>query len=94
MPGVPRGTFAEMPIMSSRIERVAVDIVDSLPLMKKRNAFLLTVVDTCLMWGEDIASPSYDTIRVVVALAKVFARLEFPNQILTDNGSLFIGKLI
>ena len=87
-------TLGEMPITSTPFQRVAVDLVGPLPLTKKKNRFILTLVDTCSMWPEAIPLPSIDSRRVADALVQIFTRLGFPEQILTDNGSQFTGKLM
>ena len=85
--------LGEMPITGVPFERVAVDIVGPLPLTKKKNMFILTLVDVCSMWAEAVALPHIDTRRVADALLTIFTRLGFPTQILTDNGSQFTGHL-
>ena len=83
-----------MPITGTPFERVAADIVGPLPMTKKRNRFILTLVDTCTMWGEAIPLTRIDTKTVADAFVGIFTRLGFPRQILTDNGSQFCGKLM
>ena len=87
-------TLGEMPITGTAFERVAVDIVGPLPLTKKKNRFILTLVDTCTMWGEAVPLSRIDSRTVADALITIFTRLGFPQQILTDNGSNFCGKLM
>ena len=86
--------LGEMPIMNSPFERVAIDIVGPLPRTRKRNMYILTMVDCCTMWGEAIPLTTIDSKRVADALMEAFTRLGFPDQILTDNGSQFCGKLM
>lgn len=76
-------TLGEMPITGTPFQRVAADIIGPLPLTKKRNRFILTLVDTCSMWSEAIP-----------AFISIFSRLGFPEQILTVNRSQFTGRIM
>lgn len=46
------------------------------------------------MWAKAVALPATDTTWFVDTLLNIFTQLQFPNQILTDNGSQFRGKLM
>ena len=86
--------LGEMPVTETPFQRVAIDLVGPLPLSKKRNRFILTLVDTCTMWSEAIPLPTIDSKRVAEALLSIFTRVGFPEEILTDNGSQFTGRLM
>lgn len=76
--------------IASPFEWVAVDLVCPLAWVKKRNSFILTLVDTmCSRAGEAITLRAINFIQVVEALVMIFTCLGFPNHILTDNGSQF-----
>ena len=87
-------TLGEMPVVGVPFERIAADILGPLELTKKRNRFILTLVDTCTMWAEAIPLPRIDAKTVAEAFIGVFTRLGIPKQILTDNGSQFCGNLM
>ena len=86
--------LGEMPVVGTPFERIAADILGPLELTKKRNRFILTIVDTCTMWAEAIPLPRIDAKTVADAFIGVFTRVGIPKQILTDNGSQFCGKLM
>ncbi|WP_353803209.1 integrase catalytic domain-containing protein, partial [Acinetobacter baumannii] len=62
-------------------------------MTKKRNRFLLTLVDACTMWCEAVPLPAIDTKKIADALIAIFTRVGFPDSIRTDNGSQFTGRL-
>ena len=86
--------LGESPITGIPFEKVAVDIIGPLSATKRRNRFILTLVDTTTMWAEAVPMPSCDSKHVADALLGIFTRLGFPQRILTDNGSQFRGKLM
>ncbi|CAG5124820.1 unnamed protein product [Candidula unifasciata] len=86
--------LGETPVTSTPFERVAVDLVGPLPLTKKKNAYILTLVDCCSGYPEAVALRRIDSKTVAEALMSIFTRVGFPSQILTDNGSQFKGKLM
>ena len=87
-------TIGPSVVVGVPFQKVAVDIVGPLPLTKKKNRFLLTLVDACTMWCEAIPLPSIDSKKVADALISIFTRVGFPDQIKTDNGSQFTGRLM
>ena len=87
-------TLGTMPIIGTPFERVAVDIVGPLNLTKKKNMYILTLIDCCTMWPEAIALPRIDSKSIAEALLNVFTRIGFPHTILTDNGSNLCGKFM
>jgi hypothetical protein len=86
--------LGDMPVTGTPFQRVAVDIVGPLPLSQRKHRYILTLVDTCTMWAEAVPLTTIDSKKVSEALISIFTRLGFPEQILTDNGSQFTGKLM
>ncbi|KAK7011616.1 hypothetical protein BgiMline_003291 [Biomphalaria glabrata] len=91
IPPVPLG---KTPLIETPFKRVSVDILGPLPRTKKRNAYILCVICQASRWPEAAPLSSIDSKHVAEALFNMFTRIGFPEEILTDNGSQFTGRLM
>ena len=79
-----------MELVSEQWSICSVDIVGPVPICKDSgNRFMLTVMDLCTHYPEAIALQQHTARDVALALANVFSRVGFPNEILNDLGTYF-----
>ena len=58
------------------------------------NKFILTILDLCTHYPEAIALKQHTARDVALALANVFSRVGFPEQILSDLGTEFTSEIM
>ena len=86
--------LGDMPIIGVPFERIALDLIGPLTMTKRKNRFILTLIDCCTMWVEAIPLQRIDSSSIANSLINIFTRLGFPRQILSDNGSQLCGRLM
>ena len=89
-----RAPLMPLPVMSEPFERVAIDIVGPLPRTKSGNKYLLTPIDYGTRYPEAVPLRSTDAATVAAALLSIFTRMGVPREILSDQGSNFLSKLM
>lgn len=72
--------------------RVVVDIVGPLPRSAKGYKYLLTMMDFASRYPEAVPLWRVDAKTVTEVLLEVFGRFGIPDEILTDNGTVFTSK--
>ena len=82
-----------LPIVSEPFTKVAFDIVGPLPRTTRGHKYLLTMI--CLYTKYPVAIPikRVDNETVLNAMMEVFSTFGLPQEILTDQGSVFMSKL-
>ena len=75
-------------------ERIAMDIVGPLPRSRSGNKCVLVICDYATRYPEAVPLRSIDAAHVAEELLKFFARVGIPTDILTDQGSNFMSKLL
>ena len=84
-----------LPLISEPFCQVAIDIVGPLPVCKDSgNRFILTVLDLCTHYPEAIPLQNHTARSVAQALATVFSRFGFAQEVLSDQGSDFMSELM
>ena len=83
-----------LPVIKEPLTRLAMDIVGPLKCTKKGNKCLLVIMDYATKWPEAFPLRNTLTETVVEGLVEVTARLGVPQELLTDNGSNFISKVM
>ena len=91
---VPVAPLMPLPIISEPFSRVAMDIVGSLPRSQAGNRYILVLCDYATRYPEAVPLKSIDAEHVAEELIKIFARVGAPQEILTDQGSNFMSKLL
>ena len=91
---VPVAPLMPLPIISDPFSRVAMDIVGPLPRSKSGNKYILVLCDYATRYPEAVPLRSIDAEHVAEELIKIFARVGVPEEILTDQGSNFMSKLL
>ena len=89
-----RAPLKPLPIIDVPFLRIAMDIVGPLVRTDKGNRYVLVVMDYATRWPEAVALKSVDSETVARALVELFARVGIPKEILTDQGSNFVSRLM
>ena len=83
-----------MPVIDVPFKRIGIDIVGPLPRSRKRNAYLMTICDYATRYPEAIPLSNMRSDTVVNALMQVFARIGLPQEIVHDQGTNFMSKVM
>ena len=89
-----RAPLHPLPVVRKSFRRLAMDIVGLLPNIKARNKYLLVVMDYATKWLEAFALRNATTETVVHCLVDMTARTGVPEELLSDNGSNFVSKVM
>ena len=91
---VPPAPLIPLPVISEPFTRVAMDIVGPLPRTKSGNKYVLVLRHYATRYPEVVPLRSVDAEHVAEEIIKIFARVGVPEEILTDQGSNFMSKLL
>jgi len=80
--------------MKEPFERIAMDIVGSLPCSRKGNQYILVVFDYTMRYPEAIPLHSIEAGTVAEHLIQLFSRVGIPREILSDQGANFMSQLL
>ena len=84
-----------LPIIREPFTRIAMDIyIGPLPRTKAGNKYILVVMDYSSKWPEAYAMKNTTSETVVKCLIDMTSRVGIPEELLTDNGSNFISKIM
>ena len=85
-----------LPVISTPFTRMAFDLVGPLPRTKRGNKYILIMTCMCLgsKYPEAIPLKQVDVETVAEEMLEVFSRTGIPCEILTDQGSVFTGRLM
>ena len=83
-----------MPILDVPFRRVGIDIVGPFPVTEKGNKWMLTVCDYATRYPEAVPLPDATANTVAHALITVFSRVGLPSEIIHDQGSNFMSKIV
>ena len=89
-----RVPLMEREVLTEPFEVIAFDLVGPLPKGKGGCRFILTAIDMASKWPEAIPLRSITARAVAQGMVEVFSRTGIPLQLLTDQGSQFIGSLV
>ena len=89
-----RVPLMEREVLTEPFEVIAFDLVGPLPKGKGGCWFVLTAIDMASKWPEAIPLRSITARAVAQGMVEVFSRTGIPLQLLTDQGSQFIGSLV
>ena len=84
----------EREILSEPFEVLAFDIVGPMPKGKGGCRFLLTAICMASKWPEAIPLRSITARAVTEGMIEIFSRIGILLQLLTDQGSEFVGSLV
>ena len=89
-----RVPLIEREVLSEPFEVLAMDLVGPFPKGKGGYTHLLTAICMSSKWPEAIPLKSVTTKAVAEGMVEIFARTGIPLQLLTDQGSQFVGYLV
>ena len=90
-----KAPMVERQVMAEPFESMAFDLVG--PIDKKAKGgyrYLLTAIDMASRWPEAIPLKSTTARAVALGMVDIFSRTGIPLQLLSDQGSQFIGSLV
>ena len=88
-----KAPLVTLPVIAKPLSRVAMDMVGPLPTTEEGHKYILTVCDYGTRFPEAFPLKATTSRDVADALVDFFARVGFPEEILTDRGSNFCGEL-
>lgn len=92
---VPPVPLEFMPVVDEPFKRIAIDLVGPLsPPSDEKHQYILSIVDIATRYPEAIPLKKTDTVTIAEELFKVFSRMGFPQEILSDRGSQFTSELM
>ena len=80
--------------LTQPFESVAFDLVGPLPKGKGGHRFILTYICLATKWPEAVHVRNVSSGTVGQAMVYIFCRTAIPCQLLTDQGSQFLGGLV
>lgn len=83
-----------LPIIGTPFERLGMDIVGPVEKSKSGNRYMLVITDYATKYPEVFPLKSIKAKSVAFCLVQLFARVGFPQEILTDQGSNFMSNLL
>ncbi|XP_040288719.1 uncharacterized protein LOC121001621, partial [Bufo bufo] len=90
----PKAKLVSMPIIEEPFTRVAVDIIGPLAQPSRSGKrYILTIVDYATRYPEAVALSNIQAETVAEALVKVFSRVGFPKEVLSDQGTQFTAEV-
>lgn len=92
---ITRAPLGSMPIIETPFERVAVDLIGEIrPKTDRGHRWILTVVDYATRYPEATALKDISTETVAEALVEIYSRVGIPKEVLSDQGSQFVGDVM
>ena len=84
----------EREVLSEPFEVLAFDLVGPFPKGKGGYQYVLTAICMSSRWPEAIPLKSITARAVATGMVEIFSRTGIPLQLLTDQGSQFLGSLV
>ena len=84
----------ERKVMSEPFEVMGFDIVGPMPKGRGGCMYLLTAICTATRWPEAIPLRSISARSVAVGMLEIFSRTGIPLQLVTDQGTQFVGAVM
>lgn len=87
--------LGEPELISEPYKRVALDLIGPIiPTSTRGNRYVLTTIDYATRFADAVPLKNIDTETVAEALFGLWSRVGIPTEILTDQGSQFIGNVM
>jgi len=83
-----------LPIIDIPFKRVGIDIKGPYTVTENGNKYILVICDYATRYPEAIPIPDIRTETVAQAMIEVFSRVGLPSEIIHDQGSQFMSKLM
>ena len=92
---VSRVPLQNMPLIDTPFKRVAIDLVGPItPVSDSGNRYMLSLVDYATRYPEVVPLKFIDAETVAEALVNIFTRVGVPSEILSDQGSQFLSRVM
>ncbi|XP_075775938.1 uncharacterized protein LOC142826874 [Pelodiscus sinensis] len=91
---VPRAALVPMPLVSEPFERIGLDLVGPLERTRRGHQYILVVVDYATRYPEAVPLRKTNAATIADELVKMFARVGLPKEILTDQGTNLVSRLM
>ena len=88
-----RAPLQPLPVIPTPFSRLAFDLVGPLPRTKQGHRYLLTCMCLGSKYPDAVPLKRVDAESVAEGMCEIFSRTGIPQELLTDQGSVFIGKL-
>ena len=89
-----RNPLIPMPIIEVPFERIALDIVGPLPKTSRGHRYILVIVDYATRYPEALPLRATTTKAVARELMLLFSRVGIAREVLTDQGSCFMSRVM
>ena len=83
-----------MEIITEPFKKIAINIVGELPRTTTGHKYILTIVDYATWYPEAIPLRTRNAKTVAEALIQYFSGVGIPDEIVSDQGSNFMSKLL
>ena len=91
---IARHPLIPMPIIETPFERLALDIVGPLPKTSRGHRYILVLVDYATRYPEALPLRAATTKAVARELMLLFSRVGIAKEVLTDQGSCFMSRVM
>ena len=91
---VPKAQLIPLLIISEPFQRIALNIVGTLPRSRSGNRYVLVICDYATRFSEAVPLCFIEAEKIAEELIRLFARVGIPNEILMDQGSNFTLQLL
>ena len=92
---VTRVPLQNMPLIDTPFKRVAIDLVGPItPVSDSGNRYMLSLIDYVTRYPEVVPLKFIDAESVAEALVNIFTRVGVPSEILSDQGSQFLSRVM
>ena len=88
-----RASLQPLPVIPTPFSRLAFDLVGPLPRTKQGHRYLLTCMCLGSKYPDAVPLKRVDAESVAEGMCEIFSRTGIPQELLTDQGSVFMGKL-
>ena len=90
----PKAPLQTLPIVGKPFKRLAFDLVGPYPRTVHGHKYILTSICYFSRFPEAIPLKSVDKTFIDSAMLEIFTRVGIPEEVLTDQGSVFVSKLM
>lgn len=92
--GPPGGWLVPLPIIQVPFKRVGIDIVGPLPRAVGGFTHVLVPIDYATQYPEAVPLRKTSAKAIVKELLRIFSRVGFPKDVLTDQGTNFMSAIL
>ena len=89
-----RGPLIPLPIISVPFSRIAMDLVGPLPKSSRGHQYILVILDYATRYPEAIPLRTMASKGIARELVLMFSRVGIPEEILTDQGTPFMSRIM